>query len=319
MSVVEPSVRTSVSDITSPKAHHIAVIGAGAVGSNAAFCVMTSDIGHGKVTLTDVAEELVKGQVMDLEDLGCCAYGGVACANLQEAGQADIIVIAAGRGVREGETRLDCLKANHGIMKNIIDGMMPIKKCAIILVVANPVDIMAYYAWQFSGLPSCQVIGSGTLLDTIRLRTLLSEKIGAHVDSIQCDVLGEHGDSQFAAASLATVAGIPLTTCAGMENCDVNKLCEESAKKGAAIRIRKGATAFGVATATKTIVESILKDQKKVLPVSVKVPGADCYLSLPCIIGFRGIERVFDVRPHLSQKEQSRWNASMETIIRSKL
>lgn len=303
----------------SPRARHIAVVGAGVVGSNTAFCLMTSDIGHGRVTLTDVAEELVKGQVMDLEDLGWGAHGGVSAVDLQEAGQADIIIITAGRGVRDGETRLDCLKANHGILKNIVDGMQPIKWTAIILVVANPCDVMAYYAWKFSGLPSHQVIGSGTLLDTIRLRSLLSETIGAHPDSIHCDVLGEHGDSQFAVGSLATVAGIPMAKCVGMEEVDVDALCAESAKKGPAIRTRKGATAFGVATATKTIVESLLKDQKKVLPVSVKVPDSDCYLSLPCIVGFRGIEKILDVRPHMTSHELKKWDVSVDTVLRSRI
>jgi L-lactate dehydrogenase len=271
---------------------------------------MTSDIGHGKVTLTDVADELVKGQVMDLEDLGG-AHGGVSAASLKEAGQADVIIVSAGRGVREGETRLDCLKANHGIMKSIVDGMQPIKKSSIILVLANPCDILAYYVWGFSGLPSSQVIGSGCLLDTIRLRNMMSQSIGAHVDSIQCDVLGEHGDTQFAAASLATIGGIPLSKYCDI---DVDALLAESSKKGAAIRVRKGATAFGVATSTKTIIESIFKDQRKILPVSVKVPGEEMYLSMPTIIGYQGVEKVIDVRPHLTAKEQEKWKISLDAM-----
>jgi L-lactate dehydrogenase len=307
---VDPVIAKSAADEPKGTPFHIAVIGAGAVGSNTAFSIMTSDIGQSKVTLTDIAADMLRGQVMDLEDTAAA----VKAATPQEAGQADIIILTAGRGLRDGETRLDCLKSNHGILKSVIGGMMPIKKSAVIIVVSNPCDILAYFVWKFSGLPSEQVIGSGTLLDTVRLRAALSSELGCHNDSINFNVLGEHGDSQFPATSLATIGGVPLAQYPGMEKVDMEAVAKGVREKGRLIREAKGATMFGVATSCKTIADCILKDQKKVLPVSVKVPGRECYLSLPCIVGASGCEQIIDVTSHLGPTEREQWEASLQKL-----
>merc|ERR1719335_401047 len=126
-----------VNDAAKPSCRHVAIVGGGAVGANTAFCIATARIGHGKLTITDIAAEMLEGQVMDMEDTGM----NCTAASPKEAGQADVIIITAGRGVRDGETRLDCLKANYNILRSIVNGTKPIKKSAVIIVVSNPCDV----------------------------------------------------------------------------------------------------------------------------------------------------------------------------------
>lgn len=247
---------------------------------------------------------------MDMEDTGMHC----AAASPKEAGQADVIIITAGRGVRDGETRLDCLKANYGILKSIVGGMQPIKKSAVIIVVSNPCDVLAYFVWQFSGLPANQVIGSGTLLDTTRLRAKVAQTVGMTPDSIHYTMLGEHGDAMFPATSLATIAGVPLTKWPGMDKMDMEELEESIRIKGRLIREKKGATSFGIATSCKNITEAILQDKRIVLPVSIKIPGEETFLSLPCVIGSKGVHQIIDVTQHLSKEEQKRWKGCVEKL-----
>lgn len=289
---------------------HVAIVGGGAVGANTAFCIATAQVGHGKLTITDIAAEMLEGQVMDMEDTGMHC----AAASPKEAGQADVIIITAGRGVRDGETRVDCLKANYGILRSIVNGMQPIKKSAVIIVVSNPCDILAYYVWKFSGLPANQVIGSGTTLDTARLRAKVAGMVNMTPDSVHYNMLGEHGDSMFLATSLATIAGVPLTEWKGLEKLDLEQLEEDVRIKGRLIREKKGATSFGIATACKNITEAVLQNKRKVLPVSVKIPGQETFLSLPCVLGSKGIHQIVDVTPRLSGEERKRWDACVEKM-----
>jgi L-lactate dehydrogenase len=305
---VKPTVSTTGAETGSGR--HLAIVGGGAVGANTAFCIATAKTGHGKLTITDIAAQMLEGQVMDMEDTGMHC----AAASPKEAGQADVIIITAGRGVRDGETRLDCLKANYGILSSIVGGMQPIKKSAVIIVVSNPCDVLAYFVWKFSGLPAHQVIGSGTTLDTTRLRAKVSDLVGMTPDSIHYNILGEHGDSMFPATSLATIAGVPLMQWPGMDKVDMEELEESVRIKGRLIREKKGATSFGIATSCKNITEAILQNKRQILPVSVKIPGEETFLSLPCVIGSKGVHQIVDVTPQLSTKEQTRWKECVEKM-----
>jgi len=289
---------------------HVAIVGGGAVGANTAFCIATAKIGHGRLTITDIAADMLEGQVMDMEDTGMHC----AAATPKEAGQADVIIITAGRGLRDGETRLDCLKSNYGILKSIVGGLAPIKKSAVIIVVSNPCDILAYFVWKFSGLPEQQVIGSGTYLDTVRLRASVASIVQMTPDSIHYNMLGEHGDAMFPATSLATIAGVPLMNWPGMDKVDMVKLEEDTRIKGRLIREKKGATSFGIATSCKNITEAILQNKRRVLPLSVKIPGEEAFLSLPCVVGSKGIHQIVDVTPHLTPDELKLWKECVEKI-----
>lgn len=293
-------------------ASHVAVIGAGFVGASLAFTLVSRG-SAAKVTLTDVNEDKCQGEVWDLEDAGANAE----VATLKEAGQADIIVITAGRGLRPGEQRLDLVKANCGILKSVIEGMLPLKPTAKIIVVSNPCDALTFAAQEYSGLPPGQVIGSGTWLDTRRLRLGLAEKLKMHHSCISLWVLGEHGDSQFPVASLGKIAGVPLMAYPKMQKIDLAAEAAASMKKAYNIRAGKGqmgAPSYGVSSATTDIVEAILNDLKLVMPVSVRVPGRRCVLSLPTVIGINGAERIIDVIPHFNAEEHAKFEVSCKQV-----
>lgn len=284
-------------------ASHVAVVGAGFVGTSASFTLLCGGVGS-LVTLTDIVQEKVEGEVMDLEDTG----GAIRVASMQEAGQADVIVITAGRGQRPGETRLDLIEANAGIMRSVAQGMQPINPNAKIICVSNPCDPLTYCCQQHLGLPQNQVFGSGTLLDSIRLRVALGKKLGLHHSALELTVLGEHGDSQFAAFSMARVGGIPLIQFAASHGITAEQLHAESQKsRGKAYEIiqRKKYTAFGIGSAIVSITDAILHDRRQVLPVSVRVPGRECCASLPAVLGRNGVEQILDPTAHLDAKEKT--------------
>eukprot|EP00419_Tripos_fusus_P009796 CAMPEP_0172663726 /NCGR_PEP_ID=MMETSP1074-20121228/6122_1 /TAXON_ID=2916 /ORGANISM="Ceratium fusus, Strain PA161109" /LENGTH=720 /DNA_ID=CAMNT_0013479765 /DNA_START=54 /DNA_END=2216 /DNA_ORIENTATION=+ len=292
------------------KGMHVAVIGAGFVGTSTAFALLCA-AATAHVTLTDVNTEKCLGEVLDLED----GDGRIEMASPQEAGQADIIVITAGRGQREGETRLDLLKANSAIMRSIIAGMQPIKPSAKIIVVSNPCDALTFVAQESAGLPLGQVFGSGTVLDSRRLCTALAHRIGVSPTSVNLFVLGEHGDSQFPAMSLATVGGVPLQQCQQMEGIDFADEAKKSASKAYSIIKKKGYTSFGVAQAIVVIIQAVVGDEQQVLPVSVRVPDKNCCLSLPCVVGINGVERALDhVVEHFSPEEKAKYDSSIQTM-----
>lgn len=289
---------------------HVAIVGAGFVGTNTAFMLLAKGI-SARLTLTDVNEEKCQGEVWDLQDGG----GAITVATPQEAGQADIIVITAGRGQKEGETRLDLLKANSAIMRSVIAGMQPIKNSAKVIIVSNPCDVLTYVAQECANLPYAQVFGSGTVLDTLRLRQAISETLEVHVNSINLWVLGEHGDSQFPVTSLANVGGVPLMDCKRMQGVDLTEMAKKTASKAYDIISKKGHTAFGVAQAVERIVDSILNDKKIVMPVSTRVPGRRCCLSLPCVVTINGIDRVLDYVEHYFDKtEKQLYVATIERM-----
>jgi len=292
---------------------HVAVVGAGFVGTNTAFAILCQNLA-GKVTLTDVNAKKCEGEVLDLEDGGGC----VDVATPKQAGQADVIIITAGRGQKEGETRIDLVKANSAIMRSVIEGMKPIKPTAKIIIVSNPCDALTWQAQQCSGLPQAQVFGSGTVLDSERLRVSLSNQLDVHTTSINLFVLGEHGDSQFPATSLGNIGGMPIADVEGFADLDIDELAKKSAAKAYEIIGRKGYTAYGVAVATAKIVDCVLNDRQMVLPVAVRVPGQTAVLSLPSVVGIHGVERVLDVISHLNAKEKEQMESSckhMEEVI----
>jgi len=286
---------------------HVAIIGAGWVGASCAFALLSKGTA-GRVTLTDMDEQKCQGQVLDLEDGG----GKIEVATMEEAGRADVIIITAGRAQKPGETRMDLVKANAGIMREIIEKMKPIKETAKIIVVSNPCDALTFVAQECAGLPPGQVFGSGTVLDSWRLRVALSKKVRVHHSSITLYVLGEHGDSQFPVPSLANIGGVPFMKASLPEPIDLEQMSRDSAGKAYDIIAKKGHTAFGVAQAVEIIVDVILNNKKKVLPVSIRVPGRACCLSLPSVVGIHGVERVLDnVVDYFDEKEKERYNNSL--------
>jgi L-lactate dehydrogenase len=240
----------------------------------------------------------------------------------EDCADAQVVVITAGAAQKPGETRLDLVKKNVEIFQSIIPQVAQAAPGSILLVVANPVDILTYATWQFSAFPAARVIGSGTVLDTARLRTLLSRQLRVDPRSVHAYVIGEHGDSEVVIWSGASVAGMSIsdfclqrgTTC----EADMQQLISEQVRRAAyEIIARKGATYYAIGLGVRHIVEAILRDQNSVLTVSTLMNGelgiSGICLSLPTIINRRGVDCV--LAPDLSEPEEAALQQSARVLL----
>jgi len=232
-----------------------------------------------------------------------------------------VIVISAGAAQREGEMRLDLLKRNTGVFKEIIPSITRYNQDGILLIASNPVDILSYAAWKISGFPVSRVIGAGTVLDTARFRAILSARLNLDSRNIHAYVIGEHGDAEVPVWSLANIAGMTLDDYCMALGCEIEK--EERVEiarqvRDAAYEIisRKGSTQFAVAAGLLRIVESILRSQNSILTVSNLVSGYyemdDIYLSLPAIINERGVRNLLEL--NLDFREQKALRDSAQAM-----
>ncbi|KIX95104.1 uncharacterized protein Z520_09020 [Fonsecaea multimorphosa CBS 102226] len=296
----------------------IAILGAGSVGSAIALCLILNPVAS-EVLLVDPNTKQRDAQVKDLEDTttyhGAVGGGGVRIrgATHKEAGQCDIVVISAGAKQRQGESRTDLLGRNLAILKSATDDMKPFREDTVILLVANPVDVLTYFCQKYSGLPQGQIIGSGTFLDSARLRGILAAKLGVDAGSVDAYVLGEHGESQMVAWSCVTIGAVPLDQCLlPGTSIDRKAVALETKDKAANIIEAKGATAYGIGALSAAICKSILFDQRNVRPISHWVDDLGCCLSLPVVLGRRGIVRSLNIP--LNQEERALLLKSADTL-----
>lgn len=309
------------------KARKVVIVGAGAVGSTFAFALAQHGIVN-EIAITDMNIDLVKGQVLDLMH-GKPFFPSV---NIYEGknvdySDADVIVITAGVKMLSGnESRLSLLEKNKSIVEEIIDEIIKQNSRAIIIMVSNPVDILTYVAWKRSGWERNRVLGSGTVLDSSRLRYLLSEKCGINVHNVHAYILGEHGDSEFAAWSMAHIGGIPINNYCNLcglctDYMEERRKIEDIVRKSAYHIIDyKGATYFGIAMALLKIVSAIIRNEKSVLTVSTVLQGeyglSNVSLGIPVILSRLGIERIIETK--LMPEEQFLFEKSA-SILRSSL
>ncbi len=289
------------------------IVGAGAVGSTFAYALAQSGLAD-EIVLRDANQELARGQVLDLAH-GQAFFPPVQIREARELDYADarMIVITAGSKQRPGESRLELLQRNVGIIHSIIDEIVLQKSAAVVLIVSNPVDILTYVAQKRSGWPRGRIIGSGTVLDSARLRYLLSQHCGVDVHNVHGYVLGEHGDSEFAAWSMTNMGGMPIEQfCRLCLKCDdwltARARIAEAVKHSAYHIIDyKGATWFAVGLALTRIAAAILRNQHGVLTVSAVLEGeyglSGLSLGVPCMVSRKGIERILEV--DLPAEEQS--------------
>jgi L-lactate dehydrogenase len=283
------------------KPHKIAIVGSGKVGTTFAYALLLSGR-VGEIVLIDRDKKRTEGEVMDLNDAVPLSHPTrITQGEYADCAGADIVVIAVGATPKPGQTRLDLLKQNADIINKIMPEIMRHNPKPLILNASNPVDILSYAAWKLSGLPPERVIGSGTILDTARFRSLLSARFNLDARSVHAYIIGEHGDSELAVWSSANIAGMPLDDYCRLVSGDFcsddrAKMAEQVRNEGYEILSRKGATYYGVAIGLLRIVESILRDQHSVLSVSNLVPGyygiEDVYLSLPSVVGRGGVEKI---------------------------
>jgi len=308
-------------------ASKVTVAGAGLVGSTAAYSMMVRGL-VSELVLIDVNHDRADGEAMDLNHaLPFGKPARIRAGDYADAAGSDIVVLAAGAAQKAGESRLSLAATNVEITRQIVAQLEPVAPDAILLVVANPVDILTYAALKASSYPPERVIGSGTLLDTARLRSELSRHCGFAPQNIHAYVVGEHGDSEVPVWSLANVAGMRLRdycpTCG--RDCDQGELDQlfENVRT-AAYRIieLKGATYYAIALGVARLVEAILRDEHTVMTVSTLVDGyggiRDVCLSLPAVIHRGGIHRTIPL--DLAPGEQAALRRSadtLKTILRS--
>jgi len=283
----------------------ICVIGAGAVGATCAYSLLMRNVAS-EITLYDVLEKKCEGEVLDLTDaLFSSSTSCVRKVSAKEAGQADIIVITAGAAQKPGETRVQLLSKNIGILNSVFASVKPINRNAIIILVANPVDVLTYYAQLKSGLPREQVFGSGTFLDSQRLRLQVSQKLNVCVPAVHAYILGEHGDSQFVAWSSASVGCTPLVQFPEFSSESTRReLALNAMRKAYDIIEAKGATLYGIGSCVASLCESIAFDRRDIRPVSIYNESYDVCFSQPCVIGRKGIERIIPCPLNAEENEK---------------
>lgn len=303
----------------------VVVVGAGSVG--ATYCYALAQSGQAdEIVIIDTNEELAQGQVLDLVH-GQPFFPTVIIRTGSKAdyAQAQLVVITAGLAQKPDETRLELLQKNAAIVGRIAEDVAESRCGGVMLIVTNPVDILTYVALKHSGWDRSRVIGSGTVLDSARLRYLISGHCGVDVHNVHAYILGEHGDSEFAAWSMTNIAGMSMENycpiCERCSNWDVQKkLLEQQVRESAYHIINyKGATHFAVGLALVRITSAILRDQNSVLTVSTMLQGeygiTGVSLSVPCIITAKGIKGI--IRSNLPSEEAGALNHSASVLVQA--
>ena len=289
----------------------VAVIGCGFVGASIAFALMQKGL-FSEMVLIDANHAKAEGEAMDLSHgLPYTASMDIYAGDYKDVADCGLIIITAGANQKQGETRLDLIEKNVGILKSIVPQITATAFEGILMIVANPVDVLTYAAWKLSGYPKQRVIGSGTVLDTARLKYLLGERLHVDSRSVHAFIIGEHGDSELAVWSSANVSGIDLPAYFRLQGIgDAQQALQEiyEGVRDSAYQIiaRKGATYYGIAMAVGRIAECIVLDQESVLPVSVVLEGQygldGLCLSIPSIVGKNGLEKILEIPLSLEEE-----------------
>jgi L-lactate dehydrogenase len=298
--------------------YKVAIIGAGFVGASAAYAMSINNL-VSELVLIDVNKEKAYGEALDISHgLSFAGHMNVYSGEYSDVKDCDVIVITAGAARKPGETRLDLAKKNTSIMKSIVTDVMKYYNTGIIVSVSNPVDVLAYMTQKWSGLPASKVIGSGTVLDSARFRTHISQALGVDVANIHGYIMGEHGDSQFPVWSQTHIAGTQFDAYVKANGISIDKdtLFNEVKAAGATIIKNKGATYYGIALSINRIVESILKDFNTIMPVGTVLDGQygikDVLVNVPTIVGGNGASKVLEL--NISDAELKLLRESAEKV-----
>lgn len=298
-----------------------AMIGCGFVGSASAFALMQSGL-FSELVLIDANHDKAEGEAMDIaHGLPFSGQMKIYAGDYDDIVDAAVIIVTAGAAQKPGETRLDLVNKNVNIFKSIIPEIAKRNYKGILLIVANPVDILTYTAVKLSGLPENRVIGSGTVLDTARLKYALGEHLEVDSRSVHSFIIGEHGDSEIVAWSSTNVSGIPVNDFCelrGHFNHEeaMHRIADDVKNSAYDIIEKKGATYYGIAMSVKRICECIMRDEKSILPISSMMHGeygiSDICLSMPTVVGREGVETRVPIQ--LNEQEESALSASAEQL-----
>lgn len=277
----------------------VAIVGAGFVGASIAYALTLRNLAR-DIILIDINPERANGEALDIQHgISYMGASSVRVGTYEDCANCDLIIITAGRPRRKGETRLDMISDNIGIMRSAIDEIQKYYTHGVILIVSNPVDILTYKADEWMGLPQGRVFGTGCILDTSRLIRRIADYTHLNIEAIKCNVVGEHGDTQFPVWSRLAIAGVPMEEYCGNVGLEwgeaqKERLYSDVRGMGATIIGAKGRTHFGIATCVCSIADAILNQRLTIAPVTSPLDGeygiSDVSISIPSIIGVNGIE-----------------------------
>ena len=297
-----------------------AVIGCGFVGTSIAFSLIQEEM-FSELVLIDINQTKAEGEAMDLSHgLPFVHPMKIYAGTYADLADCFLIIITAGAGQRPGETRLELVRKNVEIFRDMIPQITAVTQDARLLIVSNPVDVMTYAAWKLSGYPPEHVIGSGTVLDTARLKYLLGAHLGVDSRSVHAFIIGEHGDSELAVWSSANISGVDLDSfcdiCGACDGETLHRLYEDVRTSAYKVIEKKGATYYAIALAVTRIARAIVREEHSVLPVSAYVNGhygvSDVYFGVPSIVGADGVEKVLGIP--LDGSEQQQLEHSVQTL-----
>lgn len=298
----------------------IILIGTGAVGSSFAYASTLLGVGR-ELGIIDINEEKVEGEVMDLTDaISFTKPKNIYKADYSDCKDAEVVVITAGAAQKEGETRLDLVDKNLAIFKDMIGKVVDSGFDGIFLIASNPVDILTYATWKYSGFPASKVIGTGTTLDSSRFKKEIAGLIGIDPRSVEAFIMGEHGDTEFPVWSHTNIGGLPIYEWVrNQSELDEKALLDTFEKsKNAAYEIikKKGATFYGIGMALTALVRAIIDDENSVYSTSSYLKGEygldDIYLGVPTIIGKDGAKWVIEIP--LTDIEKENMDKSAQTL-----
>jgi L-lactate dehydrogenase len=295
----------------------ISMIGAGRVGSTTLYTLLLEG-GIEEMVIVDVDAPRAEGEALDLlHGMALSQRTRFIAGDYDATEGSDMVIITAGIPRKPGDTRLDLLKRNTELMNGILESVLKYNKDNFLFMVSNPVDVLTYQAVKMSGFTPDKVFGLGTVLDTVRFRSMLGDRLGVSPDQVVAYMLGEHGDSMVPMLSNANVAGIPLEKYPGYSREMLDEVIQATRFGGAEVIKRKGGTFYSVAPSIVSVVRAVRNDQKKILPISSLMDGqykdlAGMTISLPCVVGKGGRERVLD--PLFTGQEEEGFRNSFKVL-----
>lgn len=298
------------------KTNKVSIIGAGFVGSATTLAIAESGLAS-HIVLVDINKQKAYGEALDI------AHGAafmkaveIQSGDYKDTANSDVVVITAGANQKPGETRLDLIDKNLKIFKQMIPQIVRYSPNCIILVVANPVDILTYFTYKLSGFPATRVIGSGTVLDTSRLKYNIAKVFDIDAKSVHGYIIGEHGDSEFPVWSSLRIGPLSIEEYCNLENIELNELkstvTHNVINAGYEIINSKGYTNYAIGLAVRRIVEAVLRDEKTILTISTYNTISDVYYSVPNIVGRNG--QIMKICPELSDEEKVKLEESKKIL-----
>lgn len=297
--------------------HKVSIVGCGRVGMSAAYAMFLRSTAR-ELVLYDRNIDRIRGEQLDLQN-GLVFSGDinvVAAESIDHLKDSDVIVYTAGAAQEPGQTRLDLFQKNKEILESLLPKIMTISPDSVVVIVSNPVDLLTLHANNILSVSRGKVFGTGTSLDTARFRFELSQVLGVNPKNIHTYILGEHGDSSFPTLSSANVGGQPLASVAGISAEQINQAYLDARDTAGTIIEAKGSTYYAIGILINHIVEAVIKDSKRIMPVSTKLEGEygqhDIAVSVPSVVGKNGVERILEIP--LSEKEREKMNSSIEVL-----